>query len=61
MSSVIEKNVFRLEITVDDLKPVETFQSAQQLRGVEPRSVDIKSLFFLEMMEKLATIHKCQD
>lgn len=61
MSSVIEKNVLRLEVTVDDLESVETFQSAQQLRSIESRSVDIKSLFFLKMMEELATIHKCQD
>ena len=60
MPCVIEKNVLRLEIAIDDLEPVQTLESAQQLCGIETGSVDIKSLFPLQMMEQLATVHKCQ-
>lgn len=58
MASVIEKNVLRFQITVNDLETMQTLQGTQQLRSVEARSVDIEALFLLKMMEKLATINK---
>lgn len=60
MSSVIEKNVLRLEISVDNLEAVQTLESAQQLCGVETGSVDIKSLLPLQMVEQLSAVHKRQ-
>lgn len=60
VSSIIEKNVLGLEISVDDLESVQTLESAQQLCGVETGSVDIESLFPLQMVEQLSTVHKCQ-
>ena len=60
MPGVIEKNILRLEIAVDDLEAVQTLESAQQLCGVETGSVDIKSLFPLQMVEQLSAVHKCQ-
>jgi hypothetical protein len=61
MSSVIEKNVLRLEISVNNLESVQTLESAQQLCGVETGSVDVESLFSLQVVEQLSTVHKCQN
>lgn len=60
MPGVIEKNVLRLKISVDNLKAVQTLESAQQLCGIETGSVDIKSLFPLQMVEQLSAVHKRQ-
>jgi len=47
VTSVIEENVLRLEITVDDLETMKTFKCAQELRRVEAGTVDIESLLSL--------------
>lgn len=60
MPGVIEKNVLRLKISVDNLEAVQTLESAQQLCGVETGSVDIKPLFPLQMVEQLSAVHKRQ-
>lgn len=61
MTGVIKQNVFGLEISVDDLEPVETLKGTQKFRSVEPSPVDVKSLLFLEVVEKLSTVHKCEN
>jgi hypothetical protein len=60
VTGVIDQNVFRLQITIDNLEAVQALQSAKQFGCVEARSVDIKSLLPLEVMEELSAIHKGQ-
>jgi hypothetical protein len=60
VTSVIDQNVFGLQITIDNLEAVQALQSAEQFRCVEARSVDIKSLLPLKVMEELSTVHKGQ-
>lgn len=61
MTGVVKEDVLRFQIAVDNLKPVKTFQCAEQLRGVETGTVDIEALFSLQVMEQLAAVYKCQD
>ena len=61
VSSVIQENVLGLQISVDDLKSMQALESAEQLCGVEAGSVNIESLFSLQMVEQLSSVHKCED
>ena len=61
MTCVIQENVLGLEISVDDTKPVETFQSTEKFCSVEAGAVDLKLSFSLQMMEQLASVYKRQD
>lgn len=61
MSAVVEKDVLGLEVTINNLESVQTFQGTEQLCGVETRAVDIETLFSLKMMEQLTTVDESQD
>lgn len=58
VSCVIEQNILWLQVTVDDIETVKTFQSTEKFSSIKSGSVDIKTLLLLEMVEKLATIDK---
>ena len=60
MTSVIKENVLRLQITINDIEPMETFESTQELGGIETCPIDIEPLLFLQVVEQLATIDKCK-
>lgn len=60
MASVVEQNVLRLEITVDNLESMETLKSAQQLCGVKTGTVDVETLLPLQVVKQFATVHKCE-
>jgi hypothetical protein len=61
VTGVIEEDVLGLEVTVDDLEAVQAFKRAQQLCSVEPGTVDVESLFSLQMVEQLSTVDECED
>lgn len=61
MTRIIKKNVLGFEVTVNHFEAMQALKSAEQLRSVEPGSVNIKSLLSLEVMEKLSTIYKGQN
>lgn len=61
VTSIIQQNVLWLQVPVDHLEAMQTFKRTEQFGGVEASSVDVKALFFLEMVEQLATIDKCKD
>jgi len=56
MSRIVKKDVLGLQIAVDNIETMQALQGAQQLSGVESRSVYVKSLFLLKMMEELAAV-----
>lgn len=60
VSSIVEQNVLRLKIAIDDIEPVQTFQCAHELSGVKPCSVDVESLLFLQMVEQFSSIDECK-
>ncbi len=45
MAGVIEENVLGLEITVDDVETVETFEGAEKFGRVETSPIDVEPLF----------------
>jgi hypothetical protein len=47
MAGVIQKDILRLQVAVDDVKHVQVLQGAQQLSGVESTSVLIESTLAL--------------
>lgn len=61
VASIIEENVLRFEITVNDLETVKTFKCAQQLRRVESGTVDVESLLSLQVVEQLSAVDECQN
>jgi len=61
VSSVVEQNVLRLEISVDDIESVKMFKRQQQLRCVIPRPCLVEFAFPLQVVEQLASVHECQD
>lgn len=61
MTGVIKKDILGLEITVDDLEPMQAFERTQQLRSIEPSTVDVEALFSLQVVEQLSAVHKCQN
>lgn len=61
MPGIIQKNVFRLEISIDHVESMQTFEGAKKLGCVESRSVNIESLFSLKMMEQFSAVDESQD
>lgn len=51
VSSIVKQDVFRLQIAVDDVETVQTFQSTHELSCIESCPVDVKPLLFLQMVE----------
>lgn len=58
VSRIVKKNVFGLQVSVDDIETVQTLQSAKQLSRVKSRSIDVETLLFLQVMKQLATVDK---
>lgn len=61
MTSVVKKNVLRLEVAVNDLEAMQALKRAKQLGGIETGTVDIESLLSLKVMEQFPTVHKRKD
>lgn len=57
MASVIQKDILRLQVTVDDVKHVQVLQGAQQFSGVESASVLVESTLALQVIEQLPSIY----
>lgn len=51
VTSVVQENIFRLEIPVDNIETMETLQCTQKLGGIKAGAIDVESLFTLEMMK----------
>jgi hypothetical protein len=47
MACVIQKDILRLQIAIDDVKHVQVLQGAQEFSGVESTSVFIESTLTL--------------
>jgi len=47
VTCVIEQNVLRLQVTVDDVETMQALECAEELCGVESRTVNVESLLFL--------------
>jgi hypothetical protein len=60
MPCVIKENIFRLQIPINDIKAMQTFKCAEKLSSIEPRPIDIKSLFLLQMVEQFASVDESQ-
>jgi len=58
---VIQQNILGLQVAIDDIEPVEMFQRAKQLRGIEPAPVFVELSFPLQMIEELSTIYETHD
>lgn len=61
MASVIKQDVLRLQVSINDVEAVETFQSAEQLGSVETCTIDVEALLLLKMVEKLAAVNEGED
>ena len=58
MASVIQKNIFGLEVSVNDIEAMETLESTEKLGRVEASTVDIEALILLKVIEKLSAVDK---
>jgi hypothetical protein len=61
VTGIVKKDILGLEITVDNLETVQALERTQQLGGVEPGAVNVKSLLSLQVVEQLSTIDKCEN
>jgi hypothetical protein len=61
MSSVVEKDVLGLQVTVNDVETVQTLQSTQKFGCVESSTINVESLLLLQMVEKLTAVDESQD
>lgn len=61
MACIIQQDILRLQISVNNLKPMQTLQRAQQFSGIESGAIDIKALFLLQVVEQFAAIDECED
>jgi hypothetical protein len=61
VAGVVQQNIFRLQVSVNDIEAMKTLQRTEQLGSVKPRPVNVEPLLFLEVMEQLSTIDKRQN
>lgn len=55
---IIQQDILRLQVTINNIEPVKMFQRAKQLGGVEPAPVLVKLSFPLQMVEEFSAIHE---
>ena len=60
MTGVIQEDIFRLQIAVNDVEAMKTFQGAEKLGCIEARPVDVESLLPLQVVEELSAVHECK-
>ena len=60
VARVVEEDILGLEIAVDDVEAVQTFESAKELGGVEARTVNVEALILLQMVKEFAAVDKCK-
>ena len=58
---IIEKNVLRLQITIDDIETMQTLQGAQKFCSVESSTINVETLFLLQVMEEFTAVHKGEN
>src|SRR5882757_2488917 len=58
VASIIQEDILGLQVTIDDVEPVQMFQRTEQLGGVEPAPVLIELSFPLQVIEQLSAVHK---
>ena len=58
MPGIIQQDILRFQVAIDDVEPVKVFQRAKQLRGVEPAPILIELAFPLQMVEEFSAIHE---
>ena len=56
VACVVQKDVLRLEVTVNDVEAVQVLKCTKELRGVKPASVLIEFALTLEVIEQLPSI-----
>jgi hypothetical protein len=56
VTRVVQQNVFRLQVSIDDVELVQMVQGAKQLGRVEPRAIFGEPAFALQVVEELATV-----
>lgn len=61
MTSVIEKDVLGLQISVNDIETMQAFQRAQKLCCVKSGTINVETLFLLQVVEELAAIYECEN
>ena len=61
MPSVVQKNVLWLQITVDDIETMQTLQGAQKFRCVESSTINVETLFLLQVVEELTAVHEGEN
>lgn len=61
VASVVQKDILRLEITVDDLETMQALQRTEQLGSIETGPVDIEALLALKVMEQLTAVDESKD
>lgn len=61
VSAVIKKDILRLKVTVDHLESMQAFQGTKQFSSVETCTVDIETLFSLQVVEQFTTINERQN
>ena len=58
MTRVIQQDIFGLEISVDHVESMQTFEGAKKFGCVEAGSINIEPLLSLKMVEQFSPIHK---
>lgn len=51
MARIIEQDILRLQIPIDDIEHMQVLQRREQFRGVESTPVFVELSFFLQMVE----------
>jgi hypothetical protein len=58
---LVDKNVLRLKIAVDDALEMQVLQGEDDLSGVELASVFLKAAFVGKMVKELTAVYKVHD
>ena len=59
VACVVEEDVLRLQIAVDDVEAVQALEGAKEFRRVKARPVDVEALVLLQVVEEFAAIDEC--
>jgi hypothetical protein len=61
VARVIQEDILRLQIPINDVESMKAFESTQELSRVKSSAIDLEFLLFLQMVEQLTAVDECLD
>jgi hypothetical protein len=61
VTSIIEEDVLGLQVSVNNIETMQALQGAQKFCCVKSSTINVETLFLLQVVEELSAVHECEN